>query len=53
MGLKIRNGFVEKDLTAAVGKALYHGALKRNCDDCGVQVASGATSSGAPQGGRL
>ena len=53
MGLKRRNGFGEKDLTAAVGTALRRGAAKRNCDDCGVKVAGGATiNCGGPQGGR-
>ena len=51
MGLKIRNGFGEKDLTAAVEKALIRGAwLSRNCEDCGVKVASGAASSGGGSG---
>ena len=39
MGLKIRNGFGEKELTAAVGMALHRGAAKHNCEDCGVKVA--------------
>ena len=52
MGLKRRNGFGEKDLTAAVGTALRRVAAKRNCDDCGVLVAGGATIiCGGPQGG--
>jgi hypothetical protein len=42
MGLKRRNDFSEKDLAAAVGTALHHGATKRCCDDCGVKVAGGA-----------
>ena len=46
VGLKIRNGFGEKDLTAAVGKALRRGGSKINCEDCRVKVASGAASSG-------
>ena len=44
MGLKIRNGFGEKDLAAAVGTALHRGAAKRSCEDCGVKVAGGAAS---------
>ena len=51
MGLKSRNGFGEKDLTAAVGTALRHRATKRNCGDCGVTVARGAAYSGAQGGG--
>ena len=43
MGLKIRNGFGEKELTAAVGMALHRGAAI-NCEDCGVKVASGASN---------
>ena len=46
--LKRRNGFVEKELTAAVGKALRRGGSKINCEDCRVKVASGAASSGGP-----
>ena len=46
MGLKKRNGFGEKDLTAAVGTALRRGATKRNCEDCGVVVAGRAANSG-------
>jgi hypothetical protein len=38
MGLKVRNGFGEKDLTAAVGTALRRRSTKRNCEDCGVTV---------------
>jgi hypothetical protein len=45
MGLKIRNGFGEKELAAAVGTALHRRATKRNCEDCGVKVAGGATIS--------
>ena len=51
LGLKFRNGFGEKDLTAAVGTALRHRATKRNCEDCGVTVARGAAYSGAQGGG--
>ena len=54
MGLKRRNGFGVKDLTAAVGTALRRGARPstRNCEDCGVKVAGGATiNSRGPQGG--
>ena len=43
MGLKIRNGFGEKELTAAVGAALHRGATKHNCEDCRMKVAGGAT----------
>jgi hypothetical protein len=46
MGLKIRNGFDEKDMTAAVGTALHRGATSRTCEDCGVKVGSGAANSG-------
>jgi hypothetical protein len=52
IGLKIRNGFGEQDLAAAVGKALHHPAAKLPCEDCGLKVASGAASSGDPQGGQ-
>ena len=41
MGLKMRNGLGEKELTAAVGTALHRGATKRICEDCGVKVARG------------
>ena len=44
LGLKIRNGFGEKELTAAVGMALHRGAAKHNCEDCGVKVAGGASN---------
>ena len=44
IGLKIRNGFSEKELTAAVGTALHRGATKRNCEDCRVKVAGGASN---------
>ena len=51
-GLKLRNGFEEKDLTAAVGKALNRSAwTSRNCEDCGIKVTSGATNSRGPQWG--
>jgi hypothetical protein len=49
MGLKIRNGFGEKELTAAVGAALHHGATKHNWDEA-VKVAGGATIH-TPAGG--
>ena len=45
VGLKIRNGFGEKDLAAAVGKVLRRGGFKANCEDCGVKVARGARAS--------
>jgi hypothetical protein len=51
MGLKIRNGFGEKELTAEVGTALHRAAANRNCEDCGVKVTSGAAHSGGAQGG--
>ncbi len=41
MGLKVRNGFVEKDLAGAVERALHLGA---SCEDCRMKVASGAAS---------
>ena len=47
MGLKIRNGFGEKDLAAAVGTALQDrrvGARIRVCEDCRVKVAGGASN---------
>ena len=40
LGLKIRNGFGEKDLfdlSAAVGKML-HRKLSEHCEDCGMKV---------------
>ena len=54
-GLKIRNGFGEKDLAAAVRTALHRSVKNgRNCEDClltgGVKVASGAASSGGLKG---
>jgi hypothetical protein len=53
MMLKIRNGFGEKELAAAVGTALRLRATKRNCEDCGVKVAGGATiNSGGGVSGR-
>jgi hypothetical protein len=51
MGLKFRNGFGEKDLTAAVGTALRRRATKRNCEDCGVTVARGLLTQGRSEGG--
>ena len=45
MGLKIRNGFIEKDLTTAVGKALRRRASRRKCEDCGAKVQWGAANS--------
>ena len=50
MGLKIRNGYGEKALTAAVGTALHRYKDTRSCEDCGVKVASGAANSGGQQG---
>ena len=41
MGLKVRNGFGEKDLAGAVERALHRGT---RCEDCRVKVASGAAS---------
>ena len=48
MGLKIRNGFGEEDLTAAVGTALHIRATRPSayCVDCGVKVAREAANSG-------
>jgi hypothetical protein len=40
MGLKMRNGFGEEDLAAAVGAALRRGQAV-NCEDCRVKVAYG------------
>jgi hypothetical protein len=45
MGLKIRNGFGEKELTVALGTALHRGAAKHNCEECGVKVAGGASNN--------
>ena len=46
MGLKVRNGFGEKDLAAAVERALHRGTRRRRgparCEDCRIKVASGA-----------
>ena len=39
MGLKVRNGFGEKDLAGAVERALHRGT---RCEDCRIKVASGA-----------
>jgi hypothetical protein len=51
LGLKKRNGFGEKDLTAAVGTALRRCVAKRSCEDCGAKVAGGAAiNCGGPQG---
>ena len=44
MGLKIRNGFGEKDLAGAVERALHRGVQIYRCEDCRVKVASGAAS---------
>jgi hypothetical protein len=49
-GLKLRNGFGEKDLTAAVGKALRRNVAKNSCEDCRVEVATGAAGSGGLKG---
>ena len=43
MGLKVRNGFGEKDLAGAVERALHRPPSTR-CEDCRVKVASGAAS---------
>ena len=54
MGLKFRNSFGEKDLTAAVGTALRRRATKhKNCEDCRVTVARRAAYSGAQGGGLM
>jgi hypothetical protein len=46
-GLKVRNGFSEKDLAAAVGTVLHSNATKRKCEDCGlVQPNFGLPSEG-------
>ena len=45
MGLKIRHGFGEKDLAAAVAAALRRSVDKHTCEDCMIKVASGAASS--------
>jgi hypothetical protein len=42
MGLKVRNGFGEKDLAGAVERALHRGT---RCEDCRIKVASGAPAS--------
>ena len=48
MGLKVRNGFGEKELTGAVERALHRGtgawsaSRRRSCEDCGIKVAFGA-----------
>ena len=54
MGLKIRNGFGEKELTAAVGTALHIRAARQSasCEGCGVKVERGAANSGGAQGVR-
>jgi hypothetical protein len=44
VGLKVRNGLGEKELTAAVERALHHGLHVARCEDCGVKVTSGAAS---------
>jgi hypothetical protein len=41
VGLKVRHGLGVKELSAAVGKALYRGAARRNCEDCGEKVSRG------------
>ena len=51
MGLKVRNGFGEKELAAAVGTALRRGVTKPYCEDCGVKVAGGATTAGGLKAG--
>jgi hypothetical protein len=49
MGLKVRNGFGEKDLAAAVERALHRGTRRRRgparCEDCRIKVASGAPAA--------
>ena len=37
-GLKIRNGFIEEDLTAAVATELHRG--KKKCEDCQLKMPS-------------
>ena len=48
MGLKVRNGFGEKDLAGAVERALHRGTRARKCEDCSIKVASGARGSRGP-----
>jgi hypothetical protein len=50
MGLKIRNGFDDKELTAAVGTALHVRSSAKSCEDCGLKVASGAANAGRGKG---
>jgi hypothetical protein len=38
IGLKVRNGFGEKDLVAAVGTVLHRSAYNCNCDDWRVRL---------------
>jgi hypothetical protein len=45
MGLKVRNGFGEKDLAGAVERALHRGTRRRRCEDCRIKVASGEAAS--------
>ena len=45
IGLKVRNGFGEKDLAGAVERALHRGT---RCEDCSIKVASGARGSRGP-----
>ena len=49
MGLKVRNGFGEKDLAVAVERALHRGT---RCEDCRIKVSSGAASCRGGVGGR-
>jgi hypothetical protein len=42
MGLKVRNGFGEKELAGAVERALHRGTRARKCEDCSIKVACGA-----------
>ena len=44
MGLKVRNGFGEKDLAGAVERALQDRGPHASCEDCRIQVGSGAAS---------
>jgi hypothetical protein len=55
VGLKLRNGFGEKGLTAAVRSALRRSASKRMCERCGVKAprfglpkADGAAGAAEP-----
>jgi hypothetical protein len=44
IGLKVRNGFGEKDLAGAVERALHVPSRGPRCEDCRIKVAGGAAS---------